>query len=58
VFARLDKALPGIQYKTNDKILTQDQATKYLAFFNKNIVEFEESLNEKLAIPIDQHLDY
>ena len=58
VFARMDKALPEIQYKTNNKILTQEQATKYLTLFNKNIDEFEESLNEKLAIPIDQHLDY
>jgi len=58
VFARLDKTLPEIQYKTNNKILTQDQATKYLALFNKNIDEFEERLNEKLAILIDQYLSH
>ena len=52
VVPRFDKSLPEIQYK----ILTRDQAEKYLDFFNKNLNEFEEHANEKLAILIDQHL--
>jgi len=58
VVPRFDKSLPEIQYKATNKMLTHDQAAKYLELFNKKLDEFEEHVNEKLAILIDQHLGH
>ena len=58
VVPRFDKSLPEIQYKAANKMLTHDQVTKYLEFFNKKSDEFEEHANEKLAILIEQHLGH
>lgn len=57
VVPRFDKSLPEIQYKTINKILTYDQAAKYLELFNKNLNNFEEHANDKLAVLIDQYLE-
>ncbi|MFW2373149.1 MAG: hypothetical protein ACN4GM_08510 [Gammaproteobacteria bacterium] len=53
---RHDKLLAEIQYKINNKILSQDQAQKYLAMFDKNLDQFEEHLNETLSSLIEQFL--
>ena len=58
VIPRFDKSLPEIQYKAADKMLTHDQAAKYLELFNRKIDEFEDYANEKLAIQIDQYLGH
>lgn len=57
VVPRFDKSLPEIGYKIVNKILTYDQAAKYLELFNKNLNEFEERVNEKLAVLIEQHME-
>jgi len=58
IVPRFDKSLPEIQYKVTNKILTHEQAAKYLALFSKRLDAFEGYLNEKLAILIDQHLGH
>ena len=58
VIPRFDKSLPEIQYKAVNKMLTHDQAVKYLELFNRKIDEFEDYMNEKLAILIDQYLGH
>ena len=57
VLPRLDKYLPEIQYKAAQKTLTHDQARKYLALFDTKIDEFEEHINEKLTILIEQYME-
>jgi translation initiation factor 2 alpha subunit (eIF-2alpha) len=53
---RYDKTLAETEYKINNKRLTHDKAEKYLGVFGKNPDEFEEHLQEKLSILIDQYL--
>ena len=57
VVPRFDKSLPEIEYKIINKSLTYDQTAKYLELFNKNLNEFEDYANEKLADLIEQHLE-
>lgn len=56
VLPRLDKSLPEIEYKTINKTLSDPQAKKYLAFFDKNLDKFEEHMHDKLAVLIEQYL--
>ena len=58
IVPRFDKSLPEFQYKITDKLLTHDQAIKYLKLFDKEIDELEEQVNEEIAILIDQHLGH
>ncbi len=58
IIPRFEKSLPEIQYKATNKMLTHDQAIKYLKFFDKKLDEFEEHVNEVLATLIDQHLGH
>ena len=56
IIPRYDKLLLETEYKTNNKRLNHDKAEKYLKVFGKELVEFEEHLQEKLSILIDQYL--
>jgi hypothetical protein len=53
---RYDKSLPETEYKTNNKRLTHDKVKIYLSVFGKNPDEFEEHLQDKLSVLIDQYL--
>ena len=53
---RYDKTLAETEYKTNNKRLTRDKAAKYLSVFGKSLDEFEENLQDKLSVLIDQYL--
>lgn len=53
---RFDKSLPETEYKTNNKRLDYDKAQKYLQVFGKELDDFEEHLQDKLAELIDQFL--
>ncbi len=53
---RNDKALPEMQYKINNKTLSHNKAVKYLAAFDRQLDDFEDHLNEKLADLIELHL--
>ncbi|NOY66310.1 MAG: hypothetical protein GXP13_02725 [Gammaproteobacteria bacterium] len=52
---RLDKTLPEIQYKLGNKTLSHEKAARYLSVFKENIDTFEEHLNEKLMLLIDEY---
>ncbi|MFT2091720.1 hypothetical protein [Paraglaciecola sp. 2405UD69-4] len=51
---RYDKSLPETEYKTNNKRLDHEKAEKYLTIFGKDLDEFEEHLQDKLSILIDE----
>lgn len=52
---RNDKSLPETEYKTNNKKLDHDKAEKYLRVFGKELDDFEENLQDKLAELIDEY---
>jgi hypothetical protein len=58
IIPRHDKSLPEMQYQINNKTLSKDQAKKYLSLFGKTLHEFEEHLNQKIGLAIDQYLGY
>jgi len=58
IVPRHDKKLPELEYKLNNKKLNHDKAVKYLSLFNKSLDYFEESLQDKLAIYIDEYLGH
>jgi len=53
---RYDKSLPEIQYKINGRELLPDMVERYLAVFDRNLDEFEDSFNEKLTELIEHFL--
>ena len=53
---RYDKSLPEMEYKVRNKVLSQERASQYLATLDKDLDEFEENLQEKLAELIDDFL--
>lgn len=53
---RFDKTLLETEYKTNNKRLDYDKAQKYLQVFGKELDEFEEHLQDRLSVLIDQYL--
>ena len=53
---RNDKSLAEMEYKLNNKKLSQQKATRYLHLFNKNLDEFEEHFHQKLVRIIEQYL--
>jgi len=53
---RYDKSLPEMEYKVRNKSLSQERATQYLDTLGKDLDEFEENLQEKLAELIDEFL--
>jgi hypothetical protein len=56
IMPRLDKSLPEMQYRINNKKISRDQAAKYLEVFNKKLNAFEDRMTEKLGSLIEQHL--
>jgi hypothetical protein len=52
---RLDKTKPEIQYKLNDRHLTQEQSEMYLKALGKNPEEFEDSLFKQLAESVNHY---
>lgn len=52
---RLDKSQPEKQYKINNKIMTHDQAAKYLALFEKSLDEFDNHLDDRLIELVGQY---
>jgi len=56
IVPRHDKTLPEIEYRLNNKRLSHEKAVKYLNMFEKNLDEFEENLQDKLAVYIDDYL--
>ena len=58
IVPRHDKTLSEIEYRINNKKLSHDKAAKYLNVFNKNLDEFEENLQDKLALYIDEYLGH
>lgn len=56
IVPRFDKSLVETEYKTNNKRLQYDKAQKYLQVFGKELDEFEEHLQEKLAGLIEVYL--
>ncbi len=55
---RNDKSLPEMEYKATGKRLNHDQAARYLAAFQANLVEFEEHLNNKITQLINDFLGH
>ncbi|WP_340680045.1 hypothetical protein [Paraglaciecola sp.] len=53
---RFDKSLLETEYKTNNKRLDYDKAQKYLKVFDKELDEFEEHLQDRLAELIEHYL--
>jgi len=56
IVPRFDKRLAEIEYKVSHKKLNHDKAAKYLQLFKKSLDEFEEHLNDKLALLIEEFL--
>lgn len=56
IVPRFDKTLPETEYKTNNKRLDHAKAEKYLKVFDKDLEQFEEHLQDKLALLIDHYL--
>ncbi|WP_158967538.1 hypothetical protein [Paraglaciecola sp. L3A3] len=56
IIPRFDKSLAETEYKTNNKILDHHKAEKYLRVFGKELDDFEEHLQDKLSILIDEYL--
>lgn len=54
---RFDKALPELQYRIQDKLLTQDHAARYLSMFDMDIGSFEEHMEETLVESIELFMD-
>jgi hypothetical protein len=53
---RYDKSWLDTEYKRNNKRLDHGKAEKYLRVFGKELVDFEEHLQYKLSILVDQYL--
>lgn len=56
ILPRHDKHQAELQYTLSNKTLSHNKASRYLHLFNENIDAFEESLNEKLILLIDEYL--
>jgi len=53
---RKDKLLPEMHYQMGNKVLTYDQAGKYLSLFGKEIEDYEEDFHGVLANLVNEHL--
>jgi hypothetical protein len=56
IVPRFDKSMAETEYKTNNKRLDYRQAEKYLTVFGKDLQQFEDHLQDKLTLLIDQYL--
>jgi len=55
---RSDKTMPEMQYQVSNKILTHDQADRYLDVFKKNLDDFEQHLHDGVTRLIDQYMGH
>ena len=53
---RYDKSLAEIEFKISSKILTRDQAARYLHMLNRNLDQLEEQFHDRLAQLIEQFM--
>jgi len=51
---RYDKSLPEVQYKINGRELISNMAERYLAAFDRELDEFEDSFNKILTEAIEE----
>ncbi|MFQ3235250.1 MAG: hypothetical protein ACI9C4_000804 [Paraglaciecola sp.] len=56
IVPRFDKSMAETEYKTNNKRLDYNKAEKYLRVFDKDLEQFEEHLQDQLAMLIDQYM--
>lgn len=54
IVPRFDKTLSEIKFQLGDKVLTEQQATKYLSMFDESYDDFEEELENNLEAIINQ----
>lgn len=57
IVPRFSKAEPEMSYSVNGKQLTRNKAGQYLAVFGKHLDEFENHLEDKLALLIDAYFE-
>lgn len=55
---RFDKSLPEIQYQIKNKLLSLEQASRYMTMFETDIKPFEEHLEELLVEFIDEFMEH
>ena len=58
IVPRNDKSLPEMQFNVLGKMITEAQAEKYLAAFDKNLEEVEGHLSDKIATLIDDFMGH
>ena len=58
IMPRYDKSQAELQYKINNKVLSQDKAEKYFRLFEKDIATIENISNEMIADLIDEYLGH
>jgi hypothetical protein len=57
IVPRHDKALPEIEFRVGNKLLSHAKAEKYLALFDEVLDDFEMSLYEGIAKSINQYFE-
>lgn len=55
---RKNKELPEMEYQVLEKMISHQQAEKYLAVFGKSLDDFEGHLSDQLATLIDQFMSH
>lgn len=56
VVPRDNKSQPETQYELDNKTLSPDKVARYLEMFNKNLDDFQEELDERLILLIEQYM--
>lgn len=54
IVPRFDKTLSEMKFQLGDKVLNEEQATKYLSMFGENFDHFEDELENNLEAIINQ----
>jgi hypothetical protein len=57
IVPRFNKTVSEMRYTVNRKMLTHDKANQYLQMFGKSLDDFEEHLQEKLALLVDDYFE-
>jgi hypothetical protein len=55
IVPRFSKAVSELRYTVDRKQLSHEMADKYLRVFGKSLSEFEEHLQDKLALLVDEY---
>jgi len=55
IVPRYDKSVPEVQYKVNNKSLTQSMASRYFAAFDEDIEEYEADLHRIMGSLIERY---